>query len=84
MFSVCANPESQVSFNYQEGRLFRFHKDHLADEKPPNTHSVQSFWLCGTSCHAYTPDYRDGCGVLIKHGLETTDRSDALRFGAVA
>jgi hypothetical protein len=46
MLSVCANPDCHAAFDYQQGRLFRFHKDHPAGEKPPNTHSVQHFWLC--------------------------------------
>jgi hypothetical protein len=47
MFSACANPDCKKEFDYREGHLFRFHKAHPAGEVPPNTHSVQHFWLCG-------------------------------------
>jgi hypothetical protein len=50
MLSACANPDCQVPFDYRRGKLFRFHKEHLVSEKPPNTHSVQHFWLCGVCC----------------------------------
>jgi hypothetical protein len=84
MFSVCANPDCRAPFDYQRGQLFRFHKDHPAGEKPPNTHSVQHFWLCADCCDAYTLEYRDGCGVLIKHSLETSTCTDTLRLIAAA
>ena len=83
MFSACANPDCQVPFDYRQGRLFRFHKDHLAGEKPPNTHSVQHFWLCSVCCGIYTLEYRDGYGVLIKVRPEIADNADALRLIAV-
>jgi hypothetical protein len=78
MFSVCANPACQAPFDYRQGRLFRFHKDHRAGEKPPNTHSVQHFWLCGVCCGAHTLEYGDGCGVLIKGRPEASDNLDTL------
>jgi hypothetical protein len=84
MFSVCANPACQAPFDYRQGRLFRFHKDHPSGEKPPNTHSVQHFWLCGVCCGAHTLEYRDGCGVLIKGCPETSDNLDTLLFIAAA
>lgn len=84
MFSVCANPDCQAPFDYQQGELFRFHKDHPAGEKPFNTHSVQHFWLCGVCCSAYALEYRDGCGVLIKDRHETSDHLDTLRYIAAA
>lgn len=81
MFSVCANPDCQVPFDYRQGQLFRFHKDHPAGEKPPNTHSVQHFWLCGVCRGTYTLEYLDGRGVVIK-SLSTAvrDVTHALRF----
>jgi hypothetical protein len=84
MFSVCTNPECQASFKYQEGQLFRFHKEHASVERPPNTHSVQRFWYCGNCCHSYLRDYWDGCAVMIEHRHEATDNSDMLRFIAAA
>ena len=84
MFSVCANPECRAPFDYQQGRLFRFHKDHAAGEKPPNTHSVQHFWLCGKCCRVYSLEYRDGLGVLIFGRPETSDNPETFRFIAAA
>jgi hypothetical protein len=52
MFSVCANKDCHAPFDYRQSLLFRFHKDHPANEKPPNTHSVQHFWLCGDAAMA--------------------------------
>jgi hypothetical protein len=45
---------------------------------------VQHFWLCGVCCGAYTLEYRDGCGVLIKDRPQTSDNLDTLRFIAAA
>ena len=81
-FSICANPDCQATFDYRQGRLFRFHKDHPVRERPPNTHSVQHFWLCGTCCGNYTLEYRDECGVLIRDLPETSDNLDTRRFVA--
>ena len=83
MFSICANPDCQVPFDYREDRLFRFHKQHPAGERPSNTHSVQHFWLCGECCQAYTLEYLDGRGVVIR-GSETSDNLDTRRFIAAA
>jgi hypothetical protein len=84
MFSVCANPDCQATFDYRQGQLFRFHKDHPVNEKPPNTHSVQHFWLCGVCCDIYTLEYRNGCGVLIKGRCDIPDNQGALRLIAAA
>jgi hypothetical protein len=84
MFSVCANPDCKAPFDYEQGQLFRFHKDHPPSEKPPNTHSVQHFWLCGICCRVYTLEYRGGSGVLIKDRLETPENHETLRLIAAA
>jgi hypothetical protein len=84
MFSFCANPDCQAPFDYRQGRLFRFHKDHPVCERPPNTHSIQHFWLCGTCCGTHTLEYHDGCGVLIRDLPETSDNLDTRRFVAAA
>jgi hypothetical protein len=83
-FSVCANPDCQAPFDYRQGRLFRFPKHHPAGERPPNTYSVQHLWLCGVCCAAYTLEYRNGWGVLIKGRLETSSNPSMLRFIADA
>ena len=64
MISLCANPDCGVSFDYRQGRFFRFHKSHTAGDRAPNTHSVQHFWLCGHCCGEFTLEYQDGAGVL--------------------
>ena len=84
MFSFCANPDCGAPLDYDQGRFFRFHKDHRAGEIPPNTHSVQHFWLCGTCCGVYTLEYRDECGVLIKARPDLTPNPGTLRFIAAA
>jgi hypothetical protein len=56
----------------------------LASEKPPNTHSVQHFWLCGICCDIYALEYRDGRGVLIKDRPEISDNQETLRLIAAA
>jgi hypothetical protein len=84
MFSLCANPNWQARLDYGHGRLFRFHKNHAVGIKPPGTHSVQHFWPCGVCCGAYTLEYRDGYGVLIKGQPETSNNLATLRFIAAA
>jgi hypothetical protein len=73
MFSVCANPNCHAIFDYRQGRLFRFRKDHVAAEKASSAHSVQHFWLCGVCCGVYALEYRDGRSVLIKDPAKTSD-----------
>lgn len=74
MFSKCANPECSTSFDYKEGQFFRFHRSQLDGEQPPNTHSVQHFWLCGLCSQSHTLEYQTDRGVLIRlrlaHSLE--------------
>jgi len=84
MFSRCANPDCGVSFNYREGRLFRFHKNHAPHEPRPNTHSVQHFWLCGACSCQYTLEYREDSGVLITRRLEKSSQEEWNRLIAAA
>lgn len=66
MFTACANPECHVPFTYGRGRLFRFHKNSEPGQAPPNTHSVQHFWLCGECCLRFTLELQDSAGVVMK------------------
>ncbi len=66
MISSCANPACKVPLNYPQGKLFRFHKAHHPDQGPPNTHSVQHFWLCGKCSLDFTLVYADERGVLLQ------------------
>lgn len=84
MISTCANPDCAMPFDYEQGQFFRFHKNHAAGEKPPNTHSVQHFWLCGHCCLEFTLEYQDGAGVLIKNRPEVVCEAETARFIAVA
>lgn len=84
MFSVCANPDCQFPFKCQEGRLFRFHKEHAPGEPPANTHSVQHFWLCAQCCREHTLEYRDGRGVLIRQNPEVVTEPGTSRWIAAA
>ena len=84
MFSRCANPDCGVSFDYRQGQLFRFHKSHAPHEPPPNTHSVQHFWLCAACCWQYTLEYREECGVLITRRLERGSQRQWDRLIAAA
>lgn len=66
MFAACANPDCRLSFNYQEGRLFRFHKAYQPSQRPPNTHSVQHFWLCRNCSAKYTLQYAERGVMLLR------------------
>jgi hypothetical protein len=86
MFSVCANPDCKRPFDWEQGRLFRFHKDYPVGGSPPNIHSVQHFWLCNSCSATYTLEYRDSRGVLIKSLPEATATvaGGTMRFIAAA
>jgi len=66
MISLCANPACQIAFDHRHGQFFRFHKAHRSDEKPPNTHCVQHFWLCGKCAGKFTLLYAETRGVLLQ------------------
>jgi hypothetical protein len=84
MFSTCANPECRVSFDYHEGRFFRFHKSHLPGEAPANTHSVQHFWLCGKCSKEFMLEYEETKGVEMLHRLEMRGEFESSRSIAAA
>jgi hypothetical protein len=85
MFSACANPDCKRTFDYREGRLFRFRKAYLADGKRPNTHCVQHLWLCGNCSEKYTLAYEDERGVVMTlQRVDLPEERDACRLVAVA
>lgn len=84
MFSACANPDCHVTFDYREGHFFRFHKASAPGERPPNTHSVQHFWLCGKCSAEQTLEYKDGQGVMLLRHPEISAQWEAHRFVAAA
>lgn len=84
MFSVCANPECQAPFDYEQGRLFRFHKDAAPDTNRPNTHCAQHFWLCSSCLNIYTLEYQSKRGVVLKNLLGISTNLETIRFIAAA
>jgi hypothetical protein len=85
MFSACANPDCKKTFDYQEGRLFRFHKEPLASDGPSNSHCVQHLWLCRSCSERYTLTYEEARGVVMTaHFMDLPEQQDTRRFIAVA
>lgn len=84
MFSKCANPDCGVPFDYGQGQIFRFHKYHAADEEPPNTHSVQHFWLCAGCCQEFTLAYNEREGVFLRNHPDARFEEEVSRFIAAA
>lgn len=84
MFSKCANLECSTSFDYEEGKFFRFHRSRTDGEPPPNTHSVQHFWLCGPCSQSYTLEYQNDRGVLIRPRLTHSPGLKTSHFIAAA
>ena len=65
LFSRCANPDCGASFDYRQGRLFRFQQSHPQRQTPARTHSVWHLWLCKACSEIYTLEYRQDLGVLF-------------------
>lgn len=84
MISFCANPACQIAFDYRQGQFFRFHKAYRSGEKPPNTHSVQHFWLCGKCSGKYTLLYSEERGVLLQDRSAIAATAEKCRFVATA
>ncbi len=84
MISFCANPACRIAFDYRQGELYRFHKAHREDEQPPNTHSVQHFWLCAGCSTEFTLVYTEERGVLLQDRAEIAVPAKEYRFVAAA
>jgi hypothetical protein len=84
MISECANPDCRATFDYHNGRYFRFHKIQRPGEQRPNTHSVQHFWLCEACSREYTLDYHRDRGVLLLRQPALPNKSETSCFVAVA
>jgi hypothetical protein len=67
-----------MTFDYRQGRFFRFHKNVAAGELK-NTHSVQHFWLCRRCGQKFTLEYKDGAGLLI-HRTDMVSQGESFRF----
>jgi hypothetical protein len=81
MVSKCANPICLASFQYREGRLFRFPKRN--ESQAFSSHSVQHFWLCGSCCEIYSLEYVENHGVALKPRVERAPTA-SRHFIAVA
>ena len=66
MISKCANPDCGRSFDYWQGRFFRFRKNHPEGVTPIDAHFVQHFWLCDSCFGIYTLECRRNLGVVIR------------------
>jgi len=84
MISACANPECCVPLLCGKGRFFRFHKAYPLGAKPPNTHAVQHFWLCGVCSAEYTLAYEDRKGVVMLRRPDAPGQAMPCRFVAAA
>ena len=84
MIDKCANPECSVPFDQLEGRFFRFRYSCAPNEPPPNTHSVQHFWLCSRCSQTYTLHKQEEHGVAIglRLLLREQDRSRLITRAA--
>ncbi len=72
MFSKCSNPKCERSFDYRQGRLFRFHNNRPNGQTPADTCScVRHFWLCDGCSRTYVLEYHLGMGVAIRSRLGT-------------
>jgi len=84
MISQCANPDCSKSFDYQQGRFFRFPVN-VKGRKHGNGHSVQHFWLCRSCSEKYTLEYRSQTLVTGGNTDCSSDRAewDGNCFGAL-
>jgi hypothetical protein len=84
VFWKCANPDCEVSFDYRQGRFFRFPNGQSQREPRLGTHSVRHFWLCRRCADTFTLSYREGLGVLISRRLDVLSDSHTPRRIAAA
>ena len=84
MFSRCANPDCAASFDYRQGRLFRFHQSHPESQASVNSHSLKHFWLCKACSETYTLEYLKGFGVLMGPRFKVLPNEHVPRLIAAA
>jgi hypothetical protein len=84
MFSRCANPDCAASFDYRQGRLFRFRQSDPESQTPAHAHSVKHFWLCKACSETYTLEYRKDLGVLIDRRFKVLSDKYVPRLIAAA
>ena len=65
-FSTCTNSECAAPFNFRQGRLFRFYRNHpIGNASSVNSYSLKHLWLCRECVELYTLEYHEGRGLLI-------------------
>ena len=79
MISKCANPDCGRSFDYWQGRFFRFRKNHPEGVTPIDAHFVQHFWLCDSCFGIYTLECRHKVSVVIKLRPGKLSEADMFR-----
>jgi hypothetical protein len=83
-FSKCANAECAVPFNFRQGRLFRFYRNHpVGNAAPVNPYSLKHLWLCRDCVELYTLEYHEGRGLLIPLAASKPFPADVLPEPAV-
>ena len=66
MIERCANPDCRATFDYREGRFFRFPRRSHAGQPARNSHAVEHFWFCGRCSEIYTLSFDEAAGVTLK------------------
>jgi hypothetical protein len=84
MFSNCANPDCRVSFDYRQGRIFRFHKTSCISETTANTKPIKHYWLCEACTEEFTLEYQNDTGVMLKSRNGPGCTPEVKRAGATA
>lgn len=84
MISRCANLDCGASFDYRQGQLLRFQRNHPEGQIPANTHSVEHFWLCQLCCKTYMLENRKGFGVFIDRRFKMLSNKYVPRLIAAA
>jgi len=65
MFSQCANPECRKSFNYRQGRLFRF-SNILPGHRLVDHACIKHFWLCDDCNRDYVLEHEINVGIVLR------------------
>ena len=76
-FWTCANSNCSASFDYRQGRLFRFHEDRAENGAHANEQFVRHFWLCKQCARTYTLEYLKNSGVAVLRPLQGSCESVA-------
>ena len=74
MCSKCANPDCSTTFNYRQGRIFRFHRPPESGDSPAKHHSIRHFWLCNSCSEIYTLEYLGDRDVLITYRFKIPEQ----------